>query len=197
MAQYFLYLYVFCFVVGAVLLGASLLLGGKDADADADADLDVAHTGHLEDVAALGPTRAWRVLLSVRFWTFFLTFFALTGLGLTVFQLLGNPWAILVVSLAMGGGAAGLSTAVVRWLQRQSRTAEVPGKQEYVGRSARVLVPMERGGVGKVRVELGGQIVDVLATTDEEEAIAKGEEVLIVEMEEHRARVARLNSRSS
>ena len=88
----------------------------------------------------------------------------------------------------IGGGSA----AAIRILQND-RTAEVASENDFIGRSAAVVVPFKRGGVGKVRVEVKGQLVDLLATTDEEIISAK-DEVIVVEMEGTRAKIARMDS---
>ena len=54
-------------------------------------------------------------------------------------------------------------------------------------------MPVKPGGVGKVRVEVKGRYVDVLATATDGEAITSEDEVLIVEMEGTRAKVARVD----
>jgi hypothetical protein len=60
---------------------------------------------------------------------------------------------------------------------------------ESIGRSARVLVGCGRGQRGKIRVQLAGHQVDMLATTDEER-IAEGTEVVIVGVRDGVAHVA-------
>jgi len=51
-------------------------------------------------------------------------------------------------------------------------------------------VALAPGKTGQIRVELKGQSVDLLATTDEEE-LARGEAILIEEIEGSVARVSR------
>ena len=68
------------------------------------------------------------------------------------------------------------------------------GLDELRGRKARVLVDCARGQRGKIRVQLKGHQVDVLATTDEER-IAEGAEVVIVDVREGVAHVATGGSR--
>ena len=63
------------------------------------------------------------------------------------------------------------------------------GLDEVKGRRARVLVACARGRRGKVRVQLKGHQVDMLATTDEEQ-IAEGAEVVIAEVRDGVAHVA-------
>ena len=54
---------------------------------------------------------------------------------------------------------------------------------------ARVLVPIEAGKTGQVRIELDGQLVDLLARTDEGRA-ERGEMVLIQDVEGELATVS-------
>jgi membrane protein implicated in regulation of membrane protease activity len=205
-----IYLYLFGLIVGGVLLGSSLILGGHDADADADVDADFdadldadadadAHLGdHLAHGAPVASTGAdlvlWR-FRSLRFWTFFLAFFGLCGTLLEGLGLVESPLLTLVAALGMGGFAGFGSTEVVRRLSADTSGA-APESQDYVGKSARVVVPVRPGGVGKVRIQLKGTTVDVLAETLEDEFEAR-EEALIVEMDGTKARIARVEPRQS
>jgi membrane protein implicated in regulation of membrane protease activity len=196
-----MYVYIAALVLGGVLLGASLLLGGHDADGpDADGpDVDGvdadAHVGLDKDlevekgVDVDGGTDAFWILRSVRFWMFFLAFFGLTGVTLDGLGLVQTPWITAVLSVVMGFFAGGGAATAFRVLSKDD-TAEAPGANDYVGKSAKVLVAPKRGSVGKVRVEVKGQLVDLLATTDDE--IGADDEVLVIEMDGTRARIARL-----
>ncbi len=200
-----IYLYLFGLIVGGVLLGSSLLLGGHDADVDAeldadfDADLDADGEAHLGDHLAHGAPVAgagadlvlWR-FRSLRFWTFFLAFFGLSGTLLEGLGLVESPLFTLAAALGMGGLAGFGSTEVVRRLSADTSGA-APESQDYVGKSARVVVPVKPGGVGKVRIQLKGTTVDVLAETLEGEFAAR-EEALIVEMDGTKARIARVDA---
>ncbi|MDH5492366.1 MAG: hypothetical protein OEY14_10470, partial [Myxococcales bacterium] len=62
-----------------------------------------------------------------------------------------------------------------------------------IGRSARVVVPVQPGSTGKVRIELKGQAVDVLATlADGEEAFSSRDKAIIIAMNDGKAQIARL-----
>lgn len=210
------YLYLFALIVGGVLLGASILLGGDhdagadadgdlhldtdlgaDADADADAGSD-ADAGHeLTHGDAVGGHGSADFFLwsfrSIRFWTFFLAFFGLTGLALTWLGLVESQWLGLALAVGMGG-LTGLGAAAVLRALGTDQSATVASSADYVGKTARVVVPVRKGGVGKVRIQLRGTTVDVLATTDEEEFSSR-DEALIIEMDETgRARIARVDS---
>ncbi len=195
-----IYVYLFTLIIGAVLLGASILLGGHgadgDADIEADADADVDAEGGLDKEVSVGAHGALSGLLwsflSLRFWTFFFAFFGLTGLVLDLLDLVGNPWATLAIALAMGGGVGMAAVAIINALGADT-TGKAVEAGDYVGKTARVIVPFEGARVGKVRVDVKGSSVDLLASAVEEDAFASKEEVLIVEVEGTRAKVARVD----
>jgi membrane protein implicated in regulation of membrane protease activity len=206
----FVYLYLFALIVGGVLLGASILLGGDhDADADADADVDadvdadagvdahgdLDHSHGTMDMGGHGPAGALLAALrSFRFWTFFLAFFGLTGLVLTWLGLVDSDLLALALSGGMGA-VSGLGVfGVLRHLSSDD-SGSVASSNDYVGKTAKVVVPVSPGGVGKVRLQLRGTTVDVLATSIEEESVGAREEVLIVEMDGTRAKVARVDTK--
>lgn len=212
------YLYLFALIVGGVLLGASILLGGGDHDvdsdgdlhldfdADADADLDGDLHAEADADAAAGPDAdhaldvgghggadffLWS-FRSIRFWTFFLAFFGLTGLALTWLGLVDSQWLGLGLAVGMGTLTGFGAAAVLRALGTDT-AANVASSSDYIGKTAKVVVPVKKGGVGKVRVQLRGTTVDVLATTDED-AFGSRDEAMIIEMDETgRARIARVD----
>ncbi len=192
-----MYLYIAALVLGGVLLGASLLLGGHDADGpdgggldadgpDVDADVDAGLDKDLDVGAA---SDAFWILRSFRFWMFFLAFFGLTGVMLDGLGLVETGWITAVLAVSMGIFAGSGAATAFRVLAKD-QTAEAAGAADYVGKSAKVLIAPKPGGVGKVRVEVKGQLVDLLATSEDE--LGGGDEVLVIEMDGTRARIARL-----
>lgn len=193
-------IYLFALVLGGILLLGSLV-GGHDSggdtaagdfDGDLDADADVhdvdgpPDTGHHGDLAGVAT-----LFLSLRFWTFFSTFFGLTGVTLRGLGLLPSGTATLGLALATGG-VCGLAAA---WTFRHLGTEEVggvAGVADFVGKTGRVLVPISSDGVGKVRLGIGGTTVDVLAFTRDETTLSTGETVLVVSMSGTRALVTGL-----
>lgn len=186
-----IYLYLFSLVVGGGLLGVSILLGGH-ADTDAsgpEVHMDsppqsVGHDGGPH--AGVESYLYW--LVSVRFWTFFVAFFGLTGL---VFDGLGlaQRWVTLVVAIVMGMVSGGSAMAVLRAVQRRETNSAITTR-DYVGKTGRVLVGFGPGGVGKVRIEVKGSVVDVLAMPEDSRSYAAEDEVIVVEMEDLHAKVA-------
>lgn len=199
-----IYIYLATLIFGGVLLGTSILLGGHgdvDADMDIDADLDVdldaemdldADTGFDKDfdIGDAGDAFFWP-LKSVRFWTFFSAFFGLTGLTLEGLGLMSTVPAFIAAS-AMGITLGWSASSIIRRLARDDSGRGAEAK-DYVGKTARVVVPVKPGGVGKVRVEIRGQNVELLAVTDEEVPLTAEDDVLVLELDGTRARVARLN----
>ena len=181
------YGYVFALIAGGILLGASVVLGGGGHDADVHAQGEVHDADSELAASAFG---ALSMLVSLRFWTFFLAFFGLTGVVLTLFEL-APAWVTGLAAAGMGAAAGAGAALVVRKLSgRDSNSAA--SSADYVGKTAQVMVPVGPAQLGRVRLTLRGSTVDVLAATDDAQPFATGEEVLVVEMDGTTARVARL-----
>lgn len=159
------YAYTAAAVIGLVLLAASLLGAGHDHDAGHAA-------GHDES-----PIFA---LLSVRVWTYILTFGGLTGLVLRFVTPVAEPWRAM---FALGGGiaAAALARGLIAGASRRGPSGTVK-RADLVGRSASVVVPFQTGSTGKVRVHVAESDVDLLAMTDDGDPLSSGEEVIVVEL---------------
>ncbi len=127
----------------------------------------------------------------MRFWTFFLSAFGLTGMLLKGFGLAGEI-PTLITALSMGGLSGFTAAWVIKKLSEDD-AGRAAGSADYIGKSAKVMVPVRSGSVGKIRVRVKGQQVDLLAVTDDE-ALTSEDEVIVIEMDGTRARVARLDS---
>ena len=192
-----IYAYIFSLIVGGLLLGASILLGSKDASTDHGGAHDTEHAPVESSSGGHGGFDSFFWLFrSIRFWTFFLAFFGLTGVVFEGFGLLDSSIAILLLSLVVGIGSGMGIVAAFRWLGSDESGAAA-STADYVGRTVRVILPVTRAGTGKVRLELRGSTVDVLATTDDEEAFAAQDEAVIIEMEGVHARISRLEPERS
>lgn len=203
-------LYLIALGLGGTLLLASLLLGGDHdghaagdldapgelaADAAPDAAGDAADHGMAADAAL-----AWLPVASLRFWTFFLAFFGLTGTVLSVAGTTGRMVASpLVTGLIAGatGYACGLGVVVAIRRMRASQTDSTASVDDYVGASALVMVSVAPGKPGKVRLEVKGRTVELLAETEDETAFAVQELALIYAVNERgRAVITRPESAS-
>ncbi|MFO0755612.1 MAG: NfeD family protein [Byssovorax sp.] len=159
--------YVAALVIGlGVLLLQAVLGHGAGGH-----DLGDGHAGHA-DTGAGGFVGA---LLAIRFWIFASLAFGLSGSLIHAFSLAG-PIATFLI--ALGAGVASGFFAVLAFRAVASAAVPAPGARQAIGQVGKVLVPLGRGQVGQVRVALQGSSVDLMATTDEE-ALARGEEVLV------------------
>jgi membrane protein implicated in regulation of membrane protease activity len=203
--------YLVCLLIGGTFIAGSALFGGQDhGDADSDLDHDVsggldhevdAEAGaeldadHGEALVPVGEAHGtadtaplWLPFLSMRFWTFFLAFFGLTGTVLTGLGLWSSQLLIAPASLAMGLGSGYGVSAVLGRLRRQTISSSLQ-EQDYIGATGRVLLPISRGQPGKVRLELQGRILDLIAETDDEQMLGARQEVLVYGMERGVAKV--------
>lgn len=179
-------LYLVALGLGGTLLLASLLLGGEqhadaagDVDIDADVDLDAAGGADAGGDHGVGADAAlaWLPLASMRFWIFFLAFFGLTGALLSVAGF-ANP---VFTGLVAGGVGyvCGLGVVLAIRRMRASQTSSTAGVDDYVGASALVMVSVAPGKPGKVRLEVKGRTVELLAETEDERPFAVQELALI------------------
>ncbi len=207
-------LYLVCFIVGGVLVASSALFGGHEGGpelhhdldhdagaglepADAAAEVEASHeieaaSGHEIEHGGVADQHAggvWLPFLSLRFWTFFAAFFGLTGLVFTGF---GLAPAVVTLGASVGVGLA--SGTGVSWLYRALKRAQVDSSvldEDLQGTTGRVLLPIEPGSEGLVRVASKGMVKDLRAVTDDPGAIGRGEQALVVEV---RAGVARVTA---
>jgi membrane protein implicated in regulation of membrane protease activity len=160
----------------ALILGGGILLvqlvGGGHHDGPDFGGSD--HLGGPDHHPAAGPG-----VLSTRSLMYGLFAFGLSGAGLHALRAAG-PWAVFALAAATG---AAVTLAVGATLRAVADPA-ASGEAELVearGRAGRVLVPISRGQRGKVRVQIKGQTVDLLATTTGGDLPA-GTEVLVVDV---------------
>ncbi|WP_106089842.1 NfeD family protein [Enhygromyxa salina] len=170
-----------------------------DTDFDGDADLDVQADADLDTHADAGHDAHgdiggfFGVFGSMRFWTFFAAFFGLTGLVLDGLDL-ATEYAALGLAIGVGFTTGWAAVTVIRRLSAND-TGVVAGVGDYVGKSGEVLISAGPGRLGKIRIELMGTTVDVLAESDDE-LISRGEQALILEMRGNKAIVVKYESAS-
>lgn len=173
-------LYLIALATGGTLVLASLALGGDhdaDADAELEGDADASAEGHGDDAGWGDGFDAWLPVTSLRFWTFFLAFFGLTGTLLSGLSLAAaTPAAVAAVAVGYISGV--VCVRVIRSMQGQVVDSSVSG-DDLIGAGGRVVVPLGRGQTGKVRLEIKGRTVEVLADTEEEAALTAGQAVMV------------------
>lgn len=178
-----IYAFAFALVLGGVLLGASLLVGDGHGDADVHGQFHV--SGDSVD-AIVGTLR------SMRFWTFFLAFFGLTGIALKTLGIVESDLISGLVATAMGATIGYGATWAFRVLDRRESNS-VASEDDLVGKSGRILVAVGPGTLGKIRVQAKGSTVDLLAKSDDE-SFGLEDEATIIEMDDMIARIARVET---
>ncbi len=171
-------IYVVLAIVGGGLLVLSMVSGAHDSGGH-----ELSHADHGTEAAAsiIG------MVASLRFWTYFCAFFGVAGLLLSLLAGLGSG-VVLGLSLFMGLSAGVIIASLARALNRSQSTSTV-GQAELAGRSGEVLVEIAPGRPGKVRLDLGGELLDLPAIADGALALPAGARIVVLSFEGERALV--------
>jgi len=116
---------------------------------------------------------------SMRVMSVFVTTFGGAGALATYYGL--SPLPASLVGFLTGLFFASVIYTFARFLYGQQATSEVHGS-ELVGRHARVTVAIPAGGVGQVRCQVGEELVDKIARSNDGAAIAENRAVVIEEV---------------
>ena len=165
--------YLGALAFGALLLVASLLLGGKDTD----------HGGHGHDDGA--PGLGWAPITSLRFWVFLTAFGGASGLALLALG--SSELEAGVGSIGIGWVCGAVAVGVVRALTKRASGSSTVEVADLVGATAKVMLPIAPGKPGKVRVEIKGRAEDFVAHVDDGPELATGTQVLVVAERDHGA----------
>ena len=157
-------------------------------DVGADADGHLAGDAHAHaDKAPAHVHGDWAsIFLSLRFYMFAAIAFGVVGAPATWFGV-SSPALTLVAALVMGFVVGALASLGFRVLGRQTLSSGAEPR-ELVGHVGRVLVGCEPGGRGKVRLNVRGQTIDYIATTDDARLVP-GTAVIVQEVHPERLHV--------
>jgi membrane protein implicated in regulation of membrane protease activity len=197
-------IYWFCFAIGGAFVALSMVggddfLGDVDADFDADLDTDADFDADLDadadvdgdlqidtDIDLLrSPSRRRRlpallsILTSFKFWTFGGCFFGLTGLVVSASDPSASPQAVFVIALAMGLLCGATLVSILRGLKNRQVNSLVRN-EDFAGLVGIVELPFDGRSKGKVRLEVGGSTLHLVAQTDEERSFQPGDPILVV-----------------
>ncbi len=172
-----------------------------DFDADADVDLDAdagadAHVGadsvHVHPGQAADQDMGFgsfvALFLSVRFWVFAALGFGLSG---TLLHYVTSVGAVATAMTALTMGlVSGLAVAMAFRALKKTAGVRPQHTASAVGHLGRIIVPCGEQTTGKVRIELGGQTVDLMAKCTGLR-IERGDTVVVEEVEGEIAHVSR------
>lgn len=174
-----------CFVLGGGFVAVSLLgMFGDHGDASgADgAGFDAHHApgdGHLDSAAVKeihGTLSQW---ISVRFLVYFLASFGATGVIVSNLSTL-SPLAALGLALVCGLAVGQIVHQAVSYLRRTSGNS-TPQPKDYVGRVARVTIPIEPSHKGEIALQVCETHRRVPAVAVEQRTkFVTGDEVVVV-----------------
>ncbi len=166
------------------------LFGGNH---DHGADHDMSHEAdHGVDSEHGSEFINWLPFLSLRFWTYFAAAFGVIGTLLT-FLRLGDSNSILVTSLISGFLMGVAVWGVMKWVQVNEVGRSVQ-TDDLLGKTARVIVACRPGQLGKIRLDVRGDMIDMMATDEEDQTLHIGEEIVITRIEKSVAYVLTLRS---
>jgi len=186
-------LYWTCFILGGAFVlvsvvggldGADLADGDfyldADLDGDSDRDLEFTDPGDRPPPSLFAHARRpspLSLLTSLKFWTFGLCFFGLTGLVLT--RLGVNPLGVAIAAVGMGlvcGAGMAWTLRVLRRRQADSlvKTADLAGLEGTVE------IPFDASVRGKIRLRVKGSMVDLIAYTNHPKPLERGDRVLVI-----------------
>jgi membrane protein implicated in regulation of membrane protease activity len=190
-------IYILCLVVGGtfVVLSAIGGLDGADFATDFDAEIDAETDSDFDDVdvgthgnqASSSKRRRsfWLPFLSLRFWTFALCFFGLTGILVSLAQ--PNLVSGLVVLIAVAMGLlCGTAAAFVLRALGSNQVNSLTRPDELAGQIGTVEIPFDANSRGKVRLSIRGSTVGFFAFTQEQREFQQGESVLVVGLENNK-----------
>ena len=182
--------YTVAAIVGSGLIAASLL-GVLDGDHGIDHhfgnDSSLSNTGHF---GSSGDTNqgqehsadwlGWIPLLSFRFWVFASAAFGLIGVLLRAFDKGSDNTRL--VSALLGGLITGTAVWSLFRATKKLDEGDNASARQLWGQTAEVVVPIRGMTPGKIRMQVQGQTVELLAKTQFCADLEIGEEVFVVSM---------------
>ena len=170
---------------GLVLVSAFTGHGHQDMGPDHDAGPDHGDAEHGHDGQA--EAHIWLPFLSLRFWTYFFASFGVAGLLLTKAGGLFEP---VVGTISAGTGlTVGILISYLMRIARRMEADSSPKTQDFLGATCRVVVTVRPGSAGKIRVNIKGETIEMLALPNDDETLEIGTEAVIIALENDRVRV--------
>lgn len=186
---------------GLVLLISTIFLGDSDLDAESDFDMDptidfdaevdftVDGAGELDALNTAEKKSKQRFIpfLSIRFWTFGLTIFGVTGVILVKMD--QGPGVHATLAVAMGL-LVGWAAALIFHQLKNTTVDSSTNTDQLAGHHGEVTLTVRPDGAGKVRIRSKEQYLELVATTTHTEALEIGAKVLVLKSQDGKLLVA-------
>ena len=98
---------------------------------------------------------------------------------------------IALISIAIGIFVGALIVWFIYFWRRREIIDSLMKPEDLVGLYALVELPFDAESKGKVRVEVKGSMVDLIALTDDQQGFQVGDRVLIIQMQNNKVWVTR------
>jgi membrane protein implicated in regulation of membrane protease activity len=198
--------YGLCLIIGGTFVFLSAVGGldgadfATDFDVEVDAETDTefddvdvgTHAGQIDLPKRFRKGR-WVPFLSLRFWTFALCFFGLTGLLVTLVQPGIASWLVAVLAVLMGF-LCGTATAVILRSLGRNQVNSLTRPEALAGQIGTVDIPFNADSRGKVSLQIGGSTVGFFAFTQENQEFRQGDSVLVVGLENNKLWVVSIDA---
>jgi len=188
-------LYLICFIIGGIFVSLSALggLDGADFELEIDHDFesDVEIVPYEDEDQEKKSFILWQKFLtilpitSLKFWTFGLCFFGLTGLVFSFLKIVNSQLIIFILSLFVGL-TCGISMVTVLRNLRKNQANSLLKSDDLAGLFGVVEVPFNQESKGKISINIQGSMLDCVAVTQEAKEFQKGDKVLIVGRENNK-----------
>ncbi|MGL6283386.1 MAG: NfeD family protein [Microcoleaceae cyanobacterium] len=169
-------IYYFCLIVGGIFIALSALAGvdGIEFDHHFDCDLEINEF-----------RRFWLPFFNLKFWTFGIGFFGLTGVLLSNIQPALLPNTITIISVISGLFCGTVISLIMRSLSYRQVNSLVRS-HDLVGIIGIVEIPFDQDSKGKVKLTVKNSDLYLIAYTQENREFHKDEKVLVVGMENNK-----------
>ena len=180
-------MYGLCFVAGGLFIFVAGAEGLDGTDFHHDFELDIAGSEKIPRQLSPLLQGLLRILpiLSVRFWTFGVATFGLSGLLLQWLSLNESASQVFVISLAIGAIVGSSAAGIMRWLQTDAEANSLIRAEDLHGLAGTVSIPFNPECRGQVRIEAKGSQLYMAASTTENRNFQKGDAILVVGLEKN------------
>lgn len=182
--------YIVAAIVGGLLVLVSVFSGAHSDhghEFGGDHHFEAGHGADGHDHGAHDGDGPWIPFFSVRFWTYFAMTFGLCGILLQLIVKTPEPTAAILSGTT--GLIVGLLVAYgMRVLSRTDLDSSISPK-DLLGKEAQVLVAIRPGQLGRIRVASRGEVLDLLASSDDPNAMEAGSFAVIVDLDGDRVKV--------
>ncbi len=178
-------IYGFCFLAGGIFIFFASVEGFDGVNFDQELEWDVTGSEKIPQPIAPLLHLILKVLpiLSLRFWTFGIATFGLSGLLIQGLQFNWSETQVLILSLIIGVVVGSLTASLLHWLKTEGESDSLIRSEDLQGLAGIVSIPFDPDSRGQVCVQVKGSQLYMAANTTEKRSFQKGDSILVVGLE--------------